>query len=169
MIATKPTLMTHTVLPKMRFLMTFIQINNTVYNLLGWNNKFEHIRSILGENSPKIWDWVKGCVLMKADIFWLASVPVFPCPLQSLVLGLPYCRDMNEHLQAESLTPEQPPHGTMQNLEGHRHVNVESSTHVRKVQSLMQKHNGVKKNCPTTFRSLPYILYLPKDHRSPPV
>lgn len=29
---TKPTLMTHTVLPKMRFLMTFIQINNTVYN-----------------------------------------------------------------------------------------------------------------------------------------
>lgn len=35
MIETKPTLMTHTVLPKMRFLMTFIQINNTVYNLLG--------------------------------------------------------------------------------------------------------------------------------------
>jgi len=32
MIETKPTLMTHTVLPKMRFLMTFIQINNTVYN-----------------------------------------------------------------------------------------------------------------------------------------
>lgn len=32
MIEIKPTLMTHTVLPKMRFLMTFIQINNTVYN-----------------------------------------------------------------------------------------------------------------------------------------
>lgn len=32
---TKPTLMIHTVLPKMRFLMTFIQINSTVYNLLG--------------------------------------------------------------------------------------------------------------------------------------
>lgn len=31
MIETKPTLMTHTVLPKIRFLMTFIQINNTVY------------------------------------------------------------------------------------------------------------------------------------------
>lgn len=35
MIETKPILMTHTELPKMRFLMTFIQINNTVYNLLG--------------------------------------------------------------------------------------------------------------------------------------
>lgn len=55
MTKTTPILMTHTVLPIMRFLMTFIQINNTFF-------KFARIKIIgFRGRSPKCY-WCKGCV-----------------------------------------------------------------------------------------------------------
>lgn len=78
-------------------------------------------------------------------IFWLASVPVYSCPLQSIFEDCHIAETWTSIYKQRAWQPEQPPHWTMQNLEGHWHFNVESSTHVRKIQSLMQKHNSVIK------------------------
>lgn len=76
-------------------------------------------------------------------IFWLASVPVYSCPLWSIAWRLPHCRDMSERLQAE--TTRENHH--IEQCKTWRGTDISMSTHpptmCEKHSQLMQKHNSV--------------------------